>query len=69
MLIADIKGKLTLNELIGEDFLTSSFFSVFRYLDKQWIGKFINQAINVNNERLELEIENPVYNFLVYNFH
>lgn len=63
MLIADIKGKLTLNELIGEDFLTSSFFSVFRYLDKQWIGKFINQAINVNNERLELEIENPVYNF------
>ncbi|KAF5424321.1 MAG: hypothetical protein C5S44_01750, partial [Candidatus Methanocomedens sp.] len=42
MLIADIKGKLSLNELIGEDFLTSSFFSVFRYLDKQWIGKFIN---------------------------
>jgi|GEM_PF-1990604 len=63
MLIADIKGKLSLKELYSEDFLTSSVFSVFRYLDEKWIQKYINQAINIRGEKLSLKLSNPGYNF------
>ena len=63
MMIADLKGKLTLNELISEDFLTSSVFSVFRYLDKQWIESFINHSVNIKNEQINIKMENPVYCF------
>jgi len=63
MLIADLKGRLTYSELISEDFLTSSVFSVFRYLDEHWIEKFINQAVNIKNERLNIKLESPSYEF------
>lgn len=63
MLIADLKGKLTLAEELSEDFLTSSVFSVFRYLDEGWIEKFLNQAVNIKNEKLRVKIVNPSYNF------
>lgn len=66
MLIADLKGKLSLNELYSEDFLTSSVFSAFMYLDERWVQKFINQAINIRGENLNLELNNPRYDFWPY---
>lgn len=63
MLVADLKCKLTLSELVSEDFLTSSVFSTFRYLDKQWIEKFIHYAINIKKQRLNIKLEEPIYEF------
>jgi len=63
MLIADLRGKLTLNELISEDFLTSSVFSVFRYLDEHWLERFVNQALNIENKRLNVRLQSPSYEF------
>ena len=63
MLVADIKGKLSLHELYSEDFLTSSVFSAFMYLDEKWIQKFINQSINIEGGKLYLELVNPQYDF------
>jgi len=63
MLIADIKGKLTLNELTSEDFLTSSVFSVFKYLEPRWLEKFINLSININRDSLDSKITDPVLDF------
>jgi hypothetical protein len=63
MLIADLKGKLSLSELTSEDFLTSSVFSVFRYLEEHWLERFINQAVNIKSERLNIKLEIPSYEF------
>ena len=63
MLIADIKGKLTVSELINEDFLTSSVFSTLRYLDAKWLERFLGQAVNISKNRLEIRIKEPIYEF------
>jgi len=56
MLIADIKNKLTYSELVSEDFLTSSVFSTFKYLDDQYLEKFLNQAVNIKQKHLGIKI-------------
>lgn len=63
MLIADIRGKLTLSELVSEDFLTSAVFSAFRYLGEHWLDRFINHAINIKKEKLNVKLQNPRYEF------
>ncbi len=69
MIIADLKGKLTLEEKVSEDFLTSTVFSAFKYLEDKWITKFINQAINIKRENLAIEIKDPSYKFWPYYKH
>jgi len=66
MLIADLKGKLSLKEFYSEDFLTSAVFSAFMYLNEKWIQKYINQAVNIRGENLCLELNNPRYDFWPY---
>jgi hypothetical protein len=63
MLIADIKNKLTYSELVSEDFLTSSVFSTFKYLDDQYLEKFLNQAVNIKQKHLGIKIQKPIYDF------
>ena len=63
MLIADLKNKLTLSELISEDFLTSSVFSTLKYINEIWVYKFLNAAVNRNNKYLELEVRKPLFEF------
>ena len=63
MLIADIKGKLSLQELNSEDFLTSSVFSFFNYIPPVYLEMYINEAVNSIGEHLNLKIENPVISF------
>lgn len=43
MLIVDLKGKLTCSELISEDFLTSSVFAVFNYINEHRLEKFMTK--------------------------
>lgn len=69
MIIADLKGKLTLEEHVSEDFLTSTVFSAFKYLDNKWVTNFINQAVNIKGESLAVEIKNPSYKFWPYYKH
>lgn len=59
MLLADLKGKLSLSELVSEDFLTSSVFSFFKYMDKKWFEKFIRSAINIEDHTLDIQINEP----------
>ncbi len=66
MLIADIKNKLSLSELTSEDFLTSSVFSFFKYVNQNWIESFLKEAINLSNQKLDIKIIEPVYNFQPY---
>lgn len=66
MLIADIKGKLSLREEYSEDFLTSAVFSTFMYLDEKWIQKYINQAVNLRGKNLSTELKNPRFDFWPY---
>lgn len=61
--IADIKGKLSMNEYVSEDFLTSSVFSVFNYLNPKWITQFLNLAVNRDGRSLDIEVTNPDYDF------
>lgn len=63
MLIADIKGKLTLKELISEDFLTSSVFSVFKYLDNKYLIEFLKKSKNIIDTPLSIELNNPKFEF------
>jgi hypothetical protein len=63
MFVADLKGKLTLSELVSEDFLTSSVFSVFRYLGGDWLEKYLSQAVNSDDELLDIKAQNPEYSF------
>ena len=63
MFIADIKGKLSVSELNSEDFLTSSVFSVFSYLNGRWLEKYLQQAINLDNKKLDISINNPEIDF------
>ena len=63
MLIADLRGKLTHSELVSEDFLTSSVFSVFRYLNEGWLEEFANEAVNIRREQLNVHLESPYYEF------
>lgn len=53
MLIADLKGKLTIHEDVSEDFLTSSVFSTFDFLPSVWLREFMNTAINLKGIRLD----------------
>lgn len=66
MILADIKGKLSLSELYSEDFLTSAVFSAFMYLDEKWISKYLNKAINIRGDNLCVELNNPKYDFWAY---
>lgn len=52
MLIADLKGKLTIHEDVSEDFLTSSVFSTFDFLPNVWISEFLQTSINVEGDNL-----------------
>ncbi|MBT6231102.1 MAG: hypothetical protein HOI47_31070 [Candidatus Scalindua sp.] len=63
MLRADLENKLTQSELTSEDFLTSSVFSVFRFVNCRWLNKYINQAVNINGESLDVNLDNPSYGF------
>jgi hypothetical protein len=63
VLIADIRGKLSLGELVSEDFLTSAVFSSLRYLGSRYLEEFLSQAINSNKAYLDLEIDSPKYDF------
>ncbi len=64
MLIADIKGKLTMQEEVSEDFLTSSVFSVLRLLGADALGRFLGKAVNFSDEhRLSLNPEEEAYLF------
>ena len=53
MLIADINGKLTINNEVSEDFLTSSAFSTFDFLPNIWLKKFLETSINLNGDFLD----------------
>jgi hypothetical protein len=66
MIKADIKGKLSLNELYSEDFLTSALFSAFIYMEDKWINKYLNQAKNIEGDKLCIELNNPKYDFWAY---
>ena len=63
MLVADLRNKLTLRELISEDFLTSCVFSTFRYLEQEWLERFLTQAVNLEGKTFRAEIEDPIYEF------
>lgn len=63
MLVADIKGKLSLSETTSEDFLTSAVFSAFKYLGPRYLNEFLNNAINSEGKHLELSLEKPDYSF------
>lgn len=63
MFIADFKGKLSLSELNSEDFLTSSVFSVFRYLNEHWLEQYLQHAVNLEGGRLSLRLSSPVLDF------
>lgn len=63
MLIADIRGELNLSELVSEDFLTSSVFSTLNYLNPKWLEKFLSQSININKNKLSVNINYPIYEF------
>ena len=63
MLIADLKGKLSINELVSEDYLTSSVFSVFRLIEDNWFEQFINQAVNIKREKLSIKLDTTHYEF------
>lgn len=62
MLIADLKGKLS-NLKNSEDFLTSSVFSVFKYINDLWLEKYLNMAVNLEGKQLNVSIKNPKYSF------
>jgi hypothetical protein len=63
MLIADIKNKLTLTEHSSEDFLTSAVFSTLSYIEAKWVYEFLNKAVNINKNYLDLKVEKPVFEF------
>lgn len=62
MLIADIKGKIS-NLENNEDYLTSSVFSVFKYINELWLEKYLKKAINLKGQTLNVSMENPKYSF------
>ncbi len=67
MLIADIKGKLSFSHFTGEDFLTSSVFSTFKYLGGDWLEQYLRLALRPTDtgclEPLDLTVRDPVYLF------
>lgn len=67
MLIADIKGKLSLKERTSEDFLTSAVFSTFKYINSQHINEFLAHCKNINNNYLKIELKNPEFEFWPWN--
>ena len=63
MLIADIKGKLSIHEEHSEDFLTSAVFSVFNYLGEKYLHEFLNQSKNIFNQNLTILPNNFEFEF------
>lgn len=63
MFEADLKGKLSLSELHSEDFLTSSVFSVFGYLNEDWLEQYLQHAVNLDGKRISLKLSSPVFDF------
>lgn len=63
MLIADIKGKLSLKEWTSEDFLTSSVFSTFKYLDSKYLNDFLRKAKNINGDFFDINIDKVEFEF------
>ena len=55
MFIADLKGKLSLREETSEDFLTSAVFSVLLYLQDNYLRNYLNTAVNIHGQHLELD--------------
>jgi len=66
VLVADIKGKLSLREQISEDFLTSSVFSAFYYVGGPWLERFLQKAYRwcgSAKKHLDTQIKSPRYEF------
>lgn len=63
MVIADIKGKLTIHEEVSEDFLTSVVFFAFDLLNKKWLNNFLISASNLLGEKLDLENSECLFEF------
>lgn len=63
MFVADIKNKLTCSELISEDLLTSSVFSVLDYLSGHWLEEFLNNSMNLKREKLCLKLNDAHLEF------
>jgi len=66
MLIADIKGKLSLKEYHSEDFLTSSVFSALNYLPNEWLKAFLETARNIEGDNFAFTEENSHFEFWPY---
>jgi len=54
MIIADLKGKLSVREHISEDFLTSTVFSIFDLISSKWFSQFLNSSTNIHGESLNI---------------
>ena len=63
MLIADIKGKLSVHEFVSEDFLTSAVFTAFRWLPTEWLRKWLGAARNIHGDFLVIPHSSPEFDF------
>lgn len=63
MFMADLKGKLTIHEDVSEDFLTSSVFSTFDFLQNIWLRKFLMTSTNLDGNFLDFPLAKSKFLF------